>query len=156
MPRQGGCHFLLPGPGIKPLCSCVSCTGRWVFLSLSHLGSLIQLVLLLWRTLIQHMINCNQVTAYFHLTPNPTLPTLRVIVITNLPGGSSLALSGSDQERKCIVGQDGTWRRSQGPAGIDCIICALSFVTHSETPGTGSQGRVRIWRAGETLPCGIL
>ena len=88
--------------------------------------------------------------------PKPHTPHTEGIVITNLPGGSSLALSGSDQERKCIVGQDGTWRRSQGPAGIDCIICALSFVTHSETPGTGSQGRVRIWRAGETLPCGIL
>ena len=92
------------------------------------------------------------------LPPDPKThtPHTEGVAIMNLPGGSSLALSGSDQECKCIVGQDGTWRRSQGPAGIDWIICALSFVTHSETPGTGSQGRGRIWRPGETLPCGIL
>ena len=107
------------------------------------------------ESLIQHMINCNkwQPTSSW---PQPLTPHTEGVAIANLPGGSSLTLSGSDQEHKCIVGQDGTWRRSQGPAGIDCIICALSFVTHSETPGTGSQGRVRIWRAGETLPCGIL
>ena len=67
--------------------------------------------------------------------PKPHTPHTEGIMTMNLPGGSSLALSGSDQEHKCIVGQEGTWGRSQGPAGIDCIICALSFVTHSEIPG---------------------